>query len=151
MFPWPIWVILGAFIGIGELHAPGAYLIWVALGAAITAVIEAVYGLSARGQIEIFFVACLISCFLGYCVYRTAGRGWSRGGSEINRRDLAMIGETGIVCMAFVNGYGKVRIGDTVWLAEGPDVTVNTPVNVLSVRGSRLVVGHKEMVRGFRD
>ena len=141
MLPWSIWAIMGAFIGITELHAPGAYLIWVALGAAITAAVEAIYGLSATGQIETFIIACLASCCLGYFVYRTIGRREPRGRAEINRRDRAMVGEAGVVCDAFVNGYGKVRIGDTVWLAEGPDVPVNTPVQVLSVRGSRLIVG----------
>ena len=141
MFPWPIWAIMAAFIGIAELHAPAGYLIWAALGAAITAAVEAMFGLSASGQIETFLIACFISCTLGYFIYPLAGPEGARRGPEINRKDCAMVGETGVVCEAFVNGRGKVRIGDTVWLAEGPDVSVNTPVNVLSVRGARLVVG----------
>lgn len=140
MFPWPIWAIMAVFIGIAELNAPGAYLIWVALGAAVTAAGEAIFGLSASGQIETFLIACLISCTLGNFIYRVAGRDGVRHGPELNRKDCAMVGETGVVCEAFVNGHGKVRIGDTVWLAEGPDVAVNTPVNVLSVRSSHLVV-----------
>ena len=86
-------------------------------------------------------IACIASCSLGYFAYRTLGRREPRGRAEINRRDCAMVGAAGVVCDAFVNGYGKVRIGDTVWLAEGPDVLVNAPVKVLSVRGSRLIVG----------
>ena len=56
-----------------------------------------------------------------------------------------MIGARGTVCQAFVNGRGKVRIGDTVWLADGPDLAEGTPVVVAGVRGTRLeVTGQRE-------
>ena len=40
----------------------------------------------------------------------------------------------------FVNGRGKVRIGDTVWLAERPEFAEGTPVVVRAVRGMRVAV-----------
>jgi inner membrane protein len=51
-----------------------------------------------------------------------------------------MLGERGTVCETFVSGRGKVRLGDTVWLAAGADLAEGTPVVVSGVRGTRLVV-----------
>ena len=39
-----------------------------------------------------------------------------------------------------MNGEGKVRLGDSIWLAEGPALDEGTPVIVRSVRGTRVVV-----------
>ena len=55
-----------------------------------------------------------------------------------------MIGAHGTVCETFVNGRGKVRVGDTVWLADGPDLAEGSPVVVAGVRGTRLDVKRQE-------
>jgi predicted membrane protein len=39
MIPWWGWAILAALLGLAEMHAPGCYLIWIALGAALTAAV----------------------------------------------------------------------------------------------------------------
>jgi membrane protein implicated in regulation of membrane protease activity len=41
---------------------------------------------------------------------------------------------------AIQNGRGKVRVGDTQWLAEGPDLPAGTRVKVTAAKGSLLVV-----------
>jgi len=53
---------------------------------------------------------------------------------------MSMIGAKGIVCEPFENGAGKVRLGDSVWLAEGPNLSEGTSVIVKSVRGTRVIV-----------
>ena len=51
-----------------------------------------------------------------------------------------MVGARGTVCEPFFNGRGKVRLGDGVWLADGPDLAEGMPVAVKAVHGTRLVV-----------
>ena len=68
MVPWWVWAIAAASIGLAEMHAPGSYLIWIALGAAITAAREAVYHLSITAQIITFITTTALSCFRGYFV-----------------------------------------------------------------------------------
>ena len=51
-----------------------------------------------------------------------------------------MIGARALCACPFLNGHGKVRLGDSVWLAEGPDLAEGTPVTVKSVRGTSLIV-----------
>ena len=137
--PWWAWVILAGVLGLAEMHVPGSYLMWIALGAGLTGAADAAFGLSLEGQIGGFAVASALSCFAGFFVYRR----WHRphhGEMTLNQRDQAMVGERGTVCEAFLSGRGKVRLGDGVWLADGPDLAEGTPIVVSGVRGTRLVV-----------
>jgi membrane protein implicated in regulation of membrane protease activity len=45
-----------------------------------------------------------------------------------------------VVEQAIENGRGKVRVGDTLWSAEGPDAPAGTRVTVTGTRGTVLVV-----------
>ena len=137
--PWWGWVIFAGVLALAELHVPGSYLVWIALGAALTGAADAAFGLTLEGQLATFAVASALSCIAGYFVYRRM-RPRVRGEVPLNERSLAMIGERGTVCEAFFNGRGKVRLGDGVWLADGPDLTEGTPIVVSAVRGTRLVV-----------
>ena len=136
---WWAWVILAGILALAELHAPGSYLVWIALGAALTSVVAAVFGVSVGGQIGSFAAASALSCIVGYYVYRRVHRA-RREETYLNERGLAMVGARGTVCEAFFNGRGKVRLGDGVWLADGPDLGEGIPVTVRAVRGTRLLV-----------
>jgi membrane protein implicated in regulation of membrane protease activity len=95
--------------------------------------------MALEGQLAVFAIATAASCVGGYFVYR--GMEAERdGGVPLNAPRRSMIGARGTVCEAIVNGRGKVRIGDTVWLGDGPDLAAGTPVIVAGVRGTRLDV-----------
>ena len=143
--PWWAWAVLAAVVALAELHAPGSYLIWIALGAAVTA------GLVANDpagtlewQLGVFAAAAAASCVLGWFVYR-ALRGHKSGDDLLNRRGQQLVGLHARVAEAFVNGSGKVQVGDTQWLADGPDLAAGDSVVIVEVRGARLVV------RGTRE
>ena len=137
--PWWAWAALAAALAVGEFHAPGAYLVWIAIGAAVTAAFDAAFGLSLYAQVAVFVVAALISCLEGYRVYgRLDAR--RRPEASVNEPEMAMVGERGTVCTAFVGGRGKVRLGDTVWLAEGGDLPEGTPLVVTKMHGTTVVV-----------
>ena len=138
-FPWWAWMILAGGLGLAEMGVPGAYLMWIALGAALTGALDAAFGLSMAGQLGTFAAASALSCVVGYFVYRQMNRR-VRGEILLNDRGLAMVGARGTVCETFVNGRGKVRLGDGVWLADGPDLAEGAPIVVSAVRGTRLVV-----------
>jgi len=112
---------------------------WIALGAALTGAVDAAFGVSIEGQLGTFAGASALSCGVGYFVYRRMHRR-SRGETLLNDRSLAMVGARATVCDALSNGRGKVRLGDGVWLADGPDLAEGTSVVVSAVRGTRLVV-----------
>ena len=139
--PWWAWVIVAGVLGIAELHTPGAYLIWIALGAAVTAAADAAWGFTFEQQLLCFAVASAVSCAIGFFVYRNLGIGRGRHAEPpLNNRDRAMIGARGMATTAFVNGTGKVRLGDVIWIADGPNLPEGAPIVVTDARNGRLVV-----------
>ena len=136
---WWAWIVLAGVLAIAEMVLPGSYLMWIALGAAITGLVAAATGMVLEGQLAVFAAATAASCIGGYFVYR--GQEWDRGReTPLNAPRRSRVGAHGTVCEALVNGRGKVRVGDTVWLADGPDLAEGTPVIVSGVRGTRLTV-----------
>jgi membrane protein implicated in regulation of membrane protease activity len=59
---------------------------------------------------------------------------------QLNVRGAQYIGREATVAEAIVNGRGKIRVGDTLWLAEGPDCDTGTQVKVTGTRGTLLLV-----------
>jgi membrane protein implicated in regulation of membrane protease activity len=59
---------------------------------------------------------------------------------DLNRRAVQLVGRVLVVEEAIENGRGKVRVGDTLWAAEGPDTAAGKEVDVLSVQGTVLRV-----------
>jgi membrane protein implicated in regulation of membrane protease activity len=138
-WPWWTWIILAGALALAEMAVPSSYLMWIALGAAVTAIATAATGMVFEGQLAVFATATALSCIAGYFVYR-AMESDRDGEVALNAPRRSMIGARGTVCEAVVNGRGKVRIGDTVWLADGPDLAEGTPVVVAGLRGTRLEV-----------
>lgn len=71
---------------------------------------------------------------------------WARLGAarsdepDLNRRGAQSIGQTLTVVEPIVDGRGKVRLGDTLWPAQGPDCVAGTRVRVTGTAGTLLVV-----------
>ncbi len=138
MNPW-YWAIGALVIAVLELPTPGFYLIWIAAGGAITALASFVFGLSLSSQIGVFVVSSAVTCVCGYFVYqRLIEPDPTR--APLNERGRDMIGATGSIVEPLTNGRGKVRLGDSVWLAEGADLPVGAPVIVTGMRGTVAIV-----------
>jgi membrane protein implicated in regulation of membrane protease activity len=139
-FAWWLWAGAAAVVALAELHAPGSYLIWIALGAAVTAALAAGgIAVALEPQLGAFAAAAAVSCVIGFFVYRTLP-GRRRAETTLNRRGAQLVGARAVVCEAFVSGQGKVRVGDSLWLAEGPALAAGEAVVVTAVHGARLEV-----------
>jgi inner membrane protein len=136
--PWWGWIVTAGVLGSAELLTPGSYLVWIALGASVTALAERLLDLPLGWQLGIFAAASSASCALGYRVYRHSDR--SKPAPVLNERDRDMIGARGIVCESIGQGEGRVRLGDSVWRAEGPALTEGTHVVVKKVQGLKVIV-----------
>jgi inner membrane protein len=64
---------------------------------------------------------------------------------ELNQRAAQLIGRVLIVEEAIESGRGKVRVGDTLWQAEGADMPRGTDVRVVATKSTILLV---ERMRG---
>ena len=58
----------------------------------------------------------------------------------LNRAGVQLIGRSAVVAEPISGGRGKVRIGDTHWMAEGPDQPAGCTVRVVGARDTVLVV-----------
>ena len=90
-FAWWAWMILAGVLGLTEMFVPGAYLAWIALGAALTGAADAAFGLSLEAQLAVFTAATALSCAAGFFVYRELYRR-QRPEEPLNERHRAMLG-----------------------------------------------------------
>lgn len=109
MNPW-FWAIGALIVAISELYCPGCYLIWIAAGAAATAILSFVYDLSLHTQIEIFIAASALTCISGYFIYRKLLGSYKKE-APVNERARQMIGTRGVVAQAIYqwSGEGQIR------------------------------------------
>jgi membrane protein implicated in regulation of membrane protease activity len=58
----------------------------------------------------------------------------------LNDRAARLIGETVLVVEPIIGGEGRVKVGDGVWTARGPDSAAGVRVRIASVQGAVLHV-----------
>lgn len=134
-----LWLIAGVVMAGAEMLLPGYFLIWLATAAFVTGLLAAVVDISLAFQIVTFVIVAAASVY--------AAREWlDYAGTEstdplMNDRGGRMIGAGVVVTQAFEGGEGRVRLGDSEWLARGPDAPVGTRYVVTGHDGSVLLVG----------
>jgi hypothetical protein len=134
------WWLLALLLIAAELVAPGYFLLWIGLAAAVMGLLMLVLpDLGFLAQAVVFGVLSVLICFV-YWKYIRPATELRDDQPLLNRKGARMIGRHVTVVDAIVNGRGKVKIGDSVWLAEGDDKEVGAVVEVLSVNGTTLTV-----------
>jgi membrane protein implicated in regulation of membrane protease activity len=58
----------------------------------------------------------------------------------LNQRGEQLIGRTATLSEPIINGFGRIKLGDTLWRVKGPDLPAGTQVKVVSVNDLELVV-----------
>ena len=135
--PWTWLIVAGLFIAL-DILIPGVYLLWFGLAALIVGVIGLATPIEWHIQLILFAVIAVATLFL---VRRFAGTGPAKTDSpDLNVRGAHYVGRVFTVEESIVGGRGKVRVGDTVWLAKGPDAPKGALVRVTAVDGTMLVV-----------
>lgn len=135
--PW-LWFALAVFLFVMESLIPGVHFVWFGLSALVVGVIALTTSLAWEWQLIAFALIALAAVF------------WVRGRSrvdsanpdvpDLNVRGAQYIGRVVTIEDAIVNGRGMVRVGDTVWVAEGEDGPKGANVKVTGVDGTVLVV-----------
>jgi membrane protein implicated in regulation of membrane protease activity len=65
----------------------------------------------------------------------------AKGGDPgLNRRAAAYIGTESLLVQLIGPGHGRVQIGDTTWLADGPELPAGARVRGVGARGAILQV-----------
>jgi inner membrane protein len=135
--PWAWWIIAGILL-IGELMAPGIFLLWLAAAAALTAMIDLIFGLSWQGEVATFAVLSGLLVLASW-KWVLASRHKATDQPHLNQRHAAYVGRIVPLEQAINHGSGKVRIEDALWDVDGPDLAKGERVKIIGVNGLRLV------------
>jgi membrane protein implicated in regulation of membrane protease activity len=133
-----LWLLAAAILAILEIFVPGVFLVWIAAAAAITGVVMAVVPLALPFQLVLFG---LLSAAAVYAGRRQYERNLVPSADPLlNDRVARLIGQTVTVETAIDGGAGRVRVGDGVWNARGPDAPAGARVRVTGGQGTCLTV-----------
>ena len=133
-----VWLTLGLVLAGLEMLVPGIYLIWLALAAIVTGVLTLALDLSLPVQVIDFVFLSLIIAFSAKRFLRD--RPIESSDPLMNRRGARMVGETALVVQAIEHGSGRVKLGDSEWIARGPNVAAGERVRVSGSEGAILLV-----------
>ncbi len=126
------WFALAGLLAIAEIAiAPGIFLIFVAIAAALTGFATLVIDFSLPGQLIFFAITSLISVYGGRQYYLTAGQ--DKGDALLNNRSARMIGQIVTVIETVSESGGRVRVGDGEWPARGPSLPAGTKARIIAV------------------
>lgn len=133
-----LWVILGIVLLISEMIAPGAYLMFLGGAAVLTGLIGFALPLPFALELLIFAVASIASVYVAkrwFDVYPILS-----SAPLLNARIAQMIGQTVEVVEPIEGGAGRVKVGDSVWSASGPDAVIGARMKIVGAEGNRLAV-----------
>lgn len=132
------WLGAGLLLLILEAIVPGVFLLWFGFAAAVVGAVVLMFDISLPWQLALFGAAAIASLVLAKLVFRYGETVSDDGG--MNVRSAGYVGKIYVVEQPISNGRGKIRIGDSLWIAEGPDLDKGTRVRVTAVHGTVLKV-----------
>lgn len=132
------WLLAAALLGILEIFFPGVFLIWMAAAAAVTGITIALVPLPMAIQLILFALLAVAAVLAGRRYYERNPVPTSD--PMLNDRTARLVGTKVTVVKAIANGEGRVRVGDGVWAANGPDAEEGATMVVTGARGTCLNV-----------
>lgn len=132
------WLVAGLALMAIELIVPGTVLLWFGLAALATGAIALSAGLAWQWQVIVFAALSVVSLFAWRALRaRLADDGPVR---DLSDRAGGHVGRRFILAEPIVHGAGRVRIDDSIWRVEGPDLPAGTEIEVESADSSTLRV-----------
>lgn len=138
--PHWFWLGLGLLLAIGEMTIPGVFLIWMAIAALVTGFTTWFMPIGVGWQVLLFAALSITLAF--------ASRRWLRSNPVesadpmMNDRGARSVGEVVVVSQMIETGQGRVKLGDSEWIAKGPDAEPGTRMRVTGSDGAVLLVEH---------
>ena len=130
--PYWLWLAGGLALCVAETFAPGAFLIFIGLAGLVVGAVDLVYPLPLEAQVLGFAGLAAALALVGKRLYGSLVRSpESRG---VNRAH-EMVGREFYLDGGIDKGFGRIRVGDSVWRVSGPDLPSGEKVRVVSVAG----------------
>jgi inner membrane protein len=133
------WLIFGLILMILEAAAPGVFLFWLGLAALLVGLISFALHLSWQVQLLMFAVFAVAAVPIWRRLAHPNGAGWVTK-PFLNRRADALVGRVFTLEKPIIDGFGTVRVDDTIWRVAGPDAPAGSRVRVVKADGANLTV-----------
>jgi len=135
--PWN-WLILALLLYGLETIVPGVHFVWFGTAAIVVGLLVFATGITWPWQLIVFTVMAIGTVFVVRKVARSDGQVSDL--PDLNVRGAQYIGREFVVAEPIKGGRGRIRVGDTLWQAEGEDAPEGARVRVKSAHDSVLVV-----------
>lgn len=135
--PWT-WFVVGGVLLVAEIFAPGTFLLWLGIAALITGVIASFLAPPIQVTLVLFAIIAVVSVVVGRRVTPRAEKASDR--PFLNQRAQGYVGRVFRLDEPIRDGTGRIRIADTVWRVEGPELEAGQEVRVISAEGATLKV-----------
>ncbi len=135
--PWN-WMVLAIVLIALETIIPGVHFAWFAAAALAVGGLALVTDVALPWQLVAFACLAVASMFWARRYARTTAT--VSDVPDLNVRANQYVGRVVIVDEPIRGGRGKVRVGDTVWQAEGADAAAGAQVRITATNGSVFVV-----------
>ena len=136
--PHYAWLAIGLVLAAAEMAIPGVFLIWMAGAALIVGALAWLTSIGVPVQIVLFAILAIAAVFTGRRYLRD--HPIVAADPMMNHRAERVVGETVIVTQAIDGGTGKVRLGDSEWLAKGANAAPGTRLRIVGHDGVVLLV-----------
>lgn len=137
--PGAWWLVGAVLLGLAELVAPGVFLVFLAVAAAITGALVLLFpDLTLPLQLLSFAAWSAVAVVVGRRFYRDFPV--DSADPMLNDRLARLVGETVVVTQAIEGGRGRVRIGDSEWPVRGPDTPAGTRMSITAADHGELRV-----------
>lgn len=135
--PWN-WFILAVILFGLETVVPGVHFLWFGMAAGVAGALALSTGIAWQWQLVVFAVTAIAAVFLVRSVVKSDDS--ASDAPMLNERGHQYVGRVVIVEEGIEGGRGRVRVGDTLWSAEGPELDKGARVKVVGTRGTVLLV-----------
>ena len=134
------WFIVAVALFALESVVPGVHFVWFGVAAVIVGALGLTLEIAWEWQLITF---AIISCITVFFARRYAAPDMAHSDEpDLNGRALQYVGRVVTVEQAIADGRGKVRVGDTVWNAQGTDAPQGARVRITGTNGTCLLVEH---------
>ncbi len=138
--PWSWWIVGLVFLGL-EILIPGVFLLWIGLAAIVVGALSfPLWGTAVWGwqlQLVIFAVLAIAFALGGR---RMSGSNLESDQPMLNRRIEGLVGRTATLEEPISEGKGRIRLDDTTWIVQGPDLPAGTRVRITTAQAGGLTV-----------
>ncbi|MGE0723087.1 MAG: NfeD family protein [Alphaproteobacteria bacterium] len=133
------WLSLGGALVVVEMLAPGIFFLWPGIAALLVGIASWLWpDMHWQYQVLLFAGLSVAAVVLSRRFVRAHPIESDR--PTLNRRGEEYVGRVFSLDAPIVNGIGRLKVGDTVWRAAGPDLAAGARVRVVSTDGATLRV-----------